>query len=159
MSTYAESSMAVSRLSSSSTLRARERYSSSNLREWSSLRRETEMHIHQSFLCTQFPHYYGTTHQSHLHHGRNFDTNLFKLHLVFIGQLVRVKSDQSQTEAPILEVIDQLMQVEEARRKRKVVLISTVVKLNDFCLCCYLLVRLEGPVILDARITEVLHLP
>ena len=93
------------------------------------------------------------------HHGRNFDTNLFKLHLVVIGQLVRVKSDQSQTEAPILEVIDQLMKVEEARRKRRLVLFSTVVVVIDFCLCCYLLMRLEGPVILDARITEVLHLP
>ena len=117
------------------------------------------MHNNKSFFGTQFSHYYGRTHQSPSHHGRNFDTNLFKLHLVFIEQLVRVKSDQSQTEAPILEVVDQLMQIEEAIRKRRVVLISTVVELIDFCLCCYLLVRLAGPVILDARITEVLHLP
>ena len=39
------------------------------------------------------------------------------------------------------------------------VLFSTVVVVIDYFLCCYLLVRLEGPVILDARIAEVLHLP
>ena len=41
-------------------------------------------------------------------HGRNLDTNLFKLHFVFLWQVLWVKGDQSQTTSTILEVIDQL---------------------------------------------------
>ena len=65
-----------------------------------------------------------------------------------------MKSDQSQTEPAIFEVIDQLGQ---ARREKGVVL-STVVIVIEFCMCPYLLVRLERPIILDVRITKVLHL-
>ena len=41
-------------------------------------------------------------------HGRNLDTNLFKLHLVFLWQVFWVEGDQSKTASTIFEVIDQL---------------------------------------------------